>query len=142
MIGQKAVNAVIDLIKQILFHTPKEELDKQERKQISENGLVHFCNSGNVESILTNGVKPNREKTMKRCEREYTWFYIFDKNTIDEKMQIIHRKGKRKSYDAYVRVKGLTEQQMEKLRISRRNHGAVIYPGTLKTNDMSAKSIE
>lgn len=38
-------------------------------------------------------------------------------------------------------IKGLTEEQYRELRIRRELDGAVIYPGTLKTNDMKAKSI-
>lgn len=38
-------------------------------------------------------------------------------------------------------IKGLTEEQYRKLRIRRKLDDAVIYPGTLKTNDMKAKSI-
>ena len=38
-------------------------------------------------------------------------------------------------------IKGLTEEQYRKLIIWRKLDYAVIYPGTLKTNDMKAKSI-
>lgn len=38
-------------------------------------------------------------------------------------------------------IKGLKEEQYRKLRIRRKLDDAVIYPGTLKTNDMKAKSI-
>ena len=38
-------------------------------------------------------------------------------------------------------IKGLTEEQYRKLIILRKLDYAVIYPGTLKTNDMKAKSI-
>ena len=39
-------------------------------------------------------------------------------------------------------IKGLTEEQYRKLIIWRKLDYAVIYPGTLKTNDMKAKSMK
>ena len=42
----------------------------------------------------------------------------------------------------YIIIKGLTEEQINKLRIRRKNDNAVIYPGTLKTDTMEAHYID
>lgn len=133
---------LIELIKYILYHTPDEELTEQEIRMIKQNGLVHSCNSKNVDSILHYGVKGNLKPPMKRKEKGYTWFYIYDIITLEEKLHIIHGKGERKYNDAYVIVKGLSEQQIRKLRIRRKLDNAVIYPETLHTSDMIAKYIK
>ena len=55
---------------------------------------------------------------------------------------MVRSKGERKSYDAYVIIKGLKDEQMNKLRIRRKYDNAVIYPDTLKTETMEAHYIE
>lgn len=141
MIEHKVIRIVIDFINNILFHTPNEELNEQEKEMVIQNGLVHFCNSENVDNILCEGIRGDLKLPMKKIEKGYTWFYIYDEMTFDEKKQIIHGKGERKSYDAFIVVKGLSEQQMRKLRIRRKIDDAIIYPGTLQSNDMTANYI-
>lgn len=108
---------------------------------VRQNGLVHFCNSENVDNILCEGIRGGIKLPMKKIEKGYTWFYIYDEMTFDEKKQIIHGKGKRKSYDAFIVVKGLSEQQIRRLRIRRKIDDAIIYPETLQTNEMTANYI-
>ncbi|MEG1470651.1 MAG: hypothetical protein RSC31_08400 [Anaerovoracaceae bacterium] len=51
-------------------------------------------------------------------------------------------KGERKNYDVYIVVKKLSEEQMKKIRIRRKIDYAVIFPGTLKTDNMKAYRLE
>lgn len=74
---------------------------------------------------------------MKKVEKNYTWYYIYEEQTYEKNKRIVHSKGERKSYDAYIIIKGLTYEQINKLRIRRKIDNAVIYPGTLKTETMS-----
>ena len=79
---------------------------------------------------------------MKKVEKNYTWYYIYEEQTYEKNKRIVHSKGERKSYDAYIIIKGLTYEQINKLRIRRKIDNAVIYPGTLKTETMEAHYIE
>lgn len=104
--------------------------------------MIHFCNSKNIDKILQEGVKGGLKPPMQKAEKNYTWYYIYDSTTYKKNKRIVHSKGERKSYDAYVIIKELTDEQMNKLRIRRKYDNAVIYPGTLKTETMDAHYIE
>lgn len=138
----KIFDLVRDFYKSIVYHTPKEELNKLEIEKIKSNGLMHFCNSKNIDKILREGVKGGLKPPMQKAEKNYTWYYIYDSTTYEKNKRIVHSKGERKSYDAYVIIKELKDEQMNKLRIRRKYDNAVIYPGTLKTETMDAHYIE
>lgn len=55
-----------------------------------------------------------------------------------KRRKIIHSKGERKNYNAYVIIKGLTEKQINQLRIRRKVDNAIIYPGSMKTEIIEA----
>lgn len=127
---------MLDFLKYIVCHTPKEKLNNDEINQIKRKGLIHICEKKNLDSIVKEGVKGNLKKPMFRKEKGYTWFYIFDEKELEDKIKIIHEKGERKNCDAYVVIKGLSEKQISKLRIRRNPDAAVIYPGTLYTDNI------
>ncbi len=130
------------LYKSIVYHTPKEKLNDSEIAKIQSNGLIHFCNSKNKDKILQEGVKSGLKAPMRKAEKNYTWYYIYEDETYKECQRIVQSKGERKSYNVYIIIKGLTEEQINKLRIRRKNDNAVIYPGTLKTDTMEAHYID
>lgn len=100
------------------------------------NGLIHFCNSeNNKDKILQEGVKGGLKAPLMKAEKNFTWYYINEEQNFEKNKRIVQGKGERKNYDMCIIIKGLTEEQYRKL------DDAVIYPGTLKTNDMKAKSI-
>lgn len=105
------------------------------------NGLRHFCNSENKDKILQEGVKGGLKDSLMKAEKNFTWYYINEEQNFEKNKRIVQGKGERKNYDMCIIIKGLTEEQYRKLRIRRKLDDAVIYPGTLKTNDMKAKSI-
>jgi len=105
------------------------------------NGLRYFCNSENKDKILQEGVKGGLKDPLMKAEKNFTWYYINEEQNFEKNKRIVQGKGERKNYDMCIIIKGLTEEQYRKLRIRRKLDDAVIYPGTLKTNDMKAKSI-
>ena len=105
------------------------------------NGLRHFCNSENKDKKLQEGVKGGLKDPLMKAEKNFTWYYINEEQNFEKNKRIVQGKGERKNYDMCIIIKGLTEEQYRKLRIRRKLDDAVIYPGTLKTNDMKAKSI-
>lgn len=131
-----------EFVYSVVYHTPKEMLNEEEINRVMANGLVHFCEEDNVKNILKDGVVGNLRKPMKRKEIGYTWFYIFDESELCSKKKIIHSKGERKKYNAYIVIKNLSEEQILKLRIRRKIDCAVIFPDTLKTNEMTAHKLE
>lgn len=122
----------------IVYHTPKDKLNNLEIEKIKQNGLIHFCKSENIKDILREGIKSGCHEPMKRAEKGYTWYYIYEPETFEEKKKIIHSKGERKNYNAYVIIKGLTEKQINQLRIRRKVDNAIIYPGSMKTEIIEA----
>ena len=133
--------SVVDFFKSVLYHTPKEKLNELEVNTIKQNGLIHFCYSKDVESILKEGVKGGLKAPVKNAEENYTWYYINIEKNFERNKKIVHSKGKRKNYDAYIVIKELTEEQINSLRIRRKYDSAVIYPETLKTDNKEAKYI-
>ena len=122
--------------KEIRYHTPKEKLTTQEINSIKTNGLIHFTEYKNKASIEEKGILGDLKRSMTRKEKGYTWFYIFDKTTFQEKRDIVLSKGERKKYDAYAIIKELSDEQISYLRIRREIDDAIIYPTSLKTNNI------
>ncbi len=118
----------------IKYHTPKAKLTEKEIEMIKQNGLVHFTRYIYKDSIEKNGILGNWEKYIFKRERGFSWYYIMNKETFQEKLDLIHSKGKRKEYDAFAIIKSLNDEQISKLRIRRETDDAIIYPDTLKTN--------
>lgn len=139
--GRELIKSVQYFFKSIFYHTPKEKLNKSEIDKIKQSGLIHFCNSRNVNSIVKEGVKGGLKAPMKKIEKNYTWYYINEEQNFEKNKRIVQGKGERKNYDMCIIIKKLTEEQLEELRIRRKLDDAVIYPGTLKTDDMKAQSI-
>lgn len=135
------IKLIQDFFKNIFYHTPKEKLNEGEIEEIIQSGLIHFCNSRNVNSILKEGVKGGLKAPMKKIEKYYTWYYINEERNFEKNKKIIQGKGERKNYDMCIVIKGLTEEKLNSLRIRRKLDSAVIYPGTLKTCDMKAQKI-
>ena len=138
---KKIIDFVHEFYKSIVYHTLKEKLNNSEIEKIKLNGLIHFCNSKNKDKILQEGVKGGLKEPLMKAEKNFTWYYINEEQNFEKNKRIVQGKSERKNYDMCIIIKGLTEEQYRKLRIRRKLDDAVIYPGTLKTNDMKAKSI-
>lgn len=129
------------LYKDIRYHTPQERLNDKEIERIKVNGLVHFTEHKNKSSIEKDGIVGGLKKPMSRKEKGFTWFYIYDIEEFQEKRDIVLSKGERKKYNAFVIIKGLDDEQISKLRIRRKIDNAVIYPGTLKTDNITVNEL-
>lgn len=68
----KIIKSIQNFIISLFYHTPKEKLNESEISKIIENGLIHFCNGRNVNSILEKGVKGGLKRSMKKIEKNYT----------------------------------------------------------------------
>jgi len=130
------MNGIAKLYKSIKYHTPTGILSDQEINLIKRNGLIHFTEYENKASIEKNGILGNQKKPMRKKEKGFTWFYIYDKALFEEKRDIVHSKGERSNYDAYVIIKELSDEQLAQLRIRRETDDAIIYPSSLKTSNM------
>ncbi|SFC14415.1 hypothetical protein [Ruminococcus albus] len=126
----------------IKYHTPKAKLNEQEIEMIKQNGLVHFTRYINKDSIEKNGILGNWEKYIFKSERGFSWYYIMNKETFHDKLDLVHSKGKRKEYDAFAIIKNLNDEQISKLRIRRETDDAIIYPDTLKTNKIFVDKLD
>lgn len=129
-------------IKDLIYHTPKQILIDKEIESVKTNGLVHFTKYINKTSIEQNGIIGNFKKPMFKREKGFTWFYIYDIANFQEKRNIVLSKGERKEYDAFVVIKGLSDEQISRLRIRRETDNAVAYPGTLKTDDIVISKLQ
>lgn len=126
----------------IIFHTPDKKLNDIEIEKIKLNGLIHFCTAKSATYIIKEGVKGNLKKPMKKKEIGFTWFYINDDTTFEEKVEEIHSKGIRNKYDSYVVFKDIEDNQIKKLRIRRRTDCAIIYPNDFSTTNMNKYLIQ
>lgn len=138
----KLLKGIKAFIYSVIYHTPKEKLNLEERESIRNNGLIHFCERKNINSIISEGVKGNLAKAMRKKEKGFTWFYIYDKSQFYNQLKIIHEKGERSKYDSYIIIKDLSNEQMDMLRIRRKVDNAVIYPESLKTKQMEGYHIK
>ena len=132
---------IIETYKCVVYHTLKEILSLNEIELVKQNGLMHFTNYENTIFIVENGVDADSGKEMLKREKGYSWFYIYEQSTFKEKLRIVHSKGNRKSYDAYIIIKDISDAQIEKLRIRRKHDNAVNYQGKSYTNNIVAKNI-
>ncbi|WP_108831535.1 hypothetical protein [Aedoeadaptatus coli] len=133
---------IIEIIKNLIFRTPKNKLSYEDMVQIKEKGLVHFTDKCNVNSIINEGIKPCPEKSMRRSEREFTWFYMNQsKKDIMDKYNTIKTKGRRASYDVYFIIKNLSDDQMKNM-LYREYDKAIVHKGVLKTDDMEYYSVK
>ncbi len=126
-------------IHQMFFHTPKERLTSDEIEQVKEYGLVHFTRFENLDSIKEKGIVAG--KHLCRSEKGCTWFCIAVPEKLSESLDSVHSKGERSSYDAYVIVRGLTDEQISELRINRYND-YVMYPHNMFTEDMECGHVD
>lgn len=132
----KLYELIINFCKTIIYHTPAHRLNNQEKEQIKMYGLIHFCEAKNFGSIIEKGIIGGLKEPMEKKEKNFTWYYINLSDNFEKNRKIVHSKGERKKYDGYVIVKNLSDEQLDLLRIRREVDDAVIYPGTLKTDDI------
>lgn len=129
-------NSIISFYKSVKYHTPTELLSDQEINSIKLNGLIHFTEYENKASIEKHGILGNKKRAMRKKEKGFTWFYIYDEAQFDEKLDIVHSKGERIKYNAFAVIKELSDEQLTELRIRRKIDDAIIYPASLKTANM------
>jgi hypothetical protein len=84
----------------MIKHYPKRKLTKNIKELILQNGLIHFTLWENAEKIQNEGLKPWQEKAMYFLEKDMVWLYMNNENDFQSKCDIVHKKGKRKEYDA------------------------------------------
>ena len=88
------------------------------------------------------GVTGGNKKPMRKIETNYTWFYINLPVAFEKNKNIIHSKGERILYDGCVIIREITEEQLDNMRIRRKLDNAVIFPGTLLTDDIKGFTID
>lgn len=121
----------------MIYHTPKEMLSVEQRKDIVRNGLVHFTKSNAVASIMENGLMYNSSRAMKRAEKKMVWAYIYDPEDPKKNLEVIRSKGDRSSTDAMIIIKGISEEQLNNMRCRPKLDDAIAHIGNLKTADMT-----
>lgn len=131
-------NIIFD-IKSIIFHTPKHALNEIQKEQIRKYGLVHFTYDYNLDSIMENGLIADSKKAMTKDEIGFVWLYINNPEEFIGKMELVHHKGDRKNYNAYVTFKELSSEQIDQLLIRSEVDNAVVYRGVLKTTNMKGE---
>lgn len=132
----KLYELIINFCKTIIYHTPTHRLNNKEKEQIKMYGLIHFCEAKNFNSIKAKGVIGGLKEPMVKKEKDFTWYYINLSENFEKNKKIVRSKGNRKKYDGCIIVKNLSDEQLDLLRIRREIDDAVIYPGTLKTDDI------
>ena len=124
-----------------LCHTPKSALSCQDKMDIKQYGLIHFCFAENMNNILERGLIPG-EKPLFRREKNLCWLYINYPNKFEENLSIVRSKGARIGVDCYIQFKDFSEEQMNNMLIRKEVDNAVVHRGTLKTSNMKGMMIE
>lgn len=122
-------------------HIPKTLIPDDMRKDILKNGLIHFTYLQNAIKIEKEGLHVNQKNAMFKEECNMVWMYIYDDNTFKEKLRIVHKKGKRKGYDAVVIFKKVTNKQINNMRIRTKGDQAIVHIGDFNTKDISIKKL-
>lgn len=140
-----SVGAILILILTWLIlmikHYPKRKLTENIKELILQNGLIHFTLWENAEKIQNDGLKPGQEKAMYFLEKDMVWLYINNENDFQSKCNIVHKKGKRKEYDAVVYFTDICEKELQKMRY-RRSDMAIVYIGQFKPKTITIKKLD
>lgn len=118
------------------IHCPRESCSGEVKDLIMGKGLIHFTMIENAESIQREGLKPGKKKAMYPREKNFVWMYINEADEFQAKLDLIHRKGERKEYNAVVVFQGITESQVSRMKY-RKKDMAVIYDGEFTTECIS-----
>ena len=119
-------------------HYPAHTLTDEKINLIRKYGVIHFTRRENVVDIMREGLRPNSAAALYRREKDMVWMYIADPKLFEQQRDAVHKKGSRSSYDAYIIIQGLTEEELKKMRY-RKKDGAVVHFGRLKTCNMTYK---
>lgn len=119
-------------------HVPRNKITEEIKEQILSNGLIHFTYYNNAIQIQKNGILPGK-KVMYKCEGDMVWTYLYDEEQIENKFKIVKGKGERKNYNACVIVRGIEDNQIERMRY-RKSDMAIVHIGVLKTENMTIKN--
>ena len=120
-----------------MWHTPKKELDSETFDFIKKNGVQHFTHSSKVESISSKGIIPHSKRKMKKGEENLIWLYT--NSDFEAHKKAILRK--RKNADTVIVIKGLSDKQIENMRI-RKLDQAVSHNCVLITDNMQSYLIK
>lgn len=123
-------------------HTPRQEIPENIREHIIEKGLIHFTYYENAIKIKYEGLVPKEKKAMKRAEKNMVWMYLYDSKTFNEKLATVRKKGSRKNYDAVVFFKGITEKQIDNMKIRKKQDDAIVHLGPFFTEIIEIEKLE
>lgn len=124
-----------------ITHIPKMCLTAEIKRQILDNGLIHFTMWENAEKIQQEGLIPDKQKAMNRFEKNMVWMYINNAVEFQNKYKIVHSKGNRKGYDAVVLFQNVKKEQLENMRY-RKSDMAIVFKGTFATESISIKKVD
>lgn len=122
-----------------LMHEASDPLTQEMKDDIKKYGLAHYTRAENLNSILTEGIKPGKPYT--RRESGLVWTFIAYPDKELKHRKDIQGKGDRKNYDAVIIIKGITDEMLSKMTC-RKEKEYVVYKGILKTNDMHVVEFE
>lgn len=108
------------------IHIPKHHISDDVKKEILHNGLMHFTLLERASEIQKDGLVPGKRKAMNIFEKNMVWLYINNAEEFQQKCDIVHSKGDRRTYNAVVIFKNIEEKQIKHMRY-RKKDMAVVY---------------
>lgn len=117
------------------LHIPRHHISDEVKKQILNNGLIHFTLLERASEIQKNGLVPGKRKAMNIFEKNMVWLYINNAEEFQKKCAIVHSKGDRRAYNAVVVFKDIEENQIKQMRY-RKKDMSVVHKGKLNTSNV------
>ena len=91
------------------MHIPRNRISNEVKKQILQNGLIHFTLLERAYETQKGGLAPGKRKAMNIFEKNMVWLYINNVEEFKLKSDIVHSKGDRRAYNAVVIFKDIEE---------------------------------
>ncbi|MDF2986096.1 MAG: hypothetical protein K0R50_1606 [Eubacterium sp.] len=123
------------------IHIPRYRISDDVKNQILNNGLIHFTLWERASEIQKDGLVPGKRKAMNIFEKNMVWLYINNAEEFQQKCDIVHSKGDRRTYNAVVIFKNIEEKQIKHMRY-RKKDMAVVYRGILSTSNVIIENLE
>lgn len=129
---------VIALVTPIVLHAPLFKISDVQRLEIKENGLIHFADPKNTNSIMNEGLKGEISHMggVERLFGKLVWTYQFGNTTHINKMHdyVVNKKRGKDEKDRYkvcLKLSGLMDKDLDNLyrRIGFHGDSAIVYRG-------------
>ena len=117
------------------IHMPSDSLPLNVKDFVATNGLMHFTTEENARKIMKNGLVPNDENALWKNEKGIVWTYSNDNTKYQKYINLIHKKGKRNTYDCFIVFQNISNEQLDNMHY-RKKDGAIVYKGILRTEKM------